>query len=613
MTKIKGGYHGKLLRVNLTKNTITTEDIPEKTLINYIGGRGLGSKLLYDETPKGTDPLGEDNKLYFITGALNGINAPTASRYTVVTKAPLSGTITSSSSGGHFGHNLKSSGFDVVAIEGKSAKPVYISINNNNAEIKDASNLWGKDVHEASDVLISEYGDKAGVACIGVAGEKQTLLASIMNEKNHAAGRSGIGAVLGSKMLKAIVVKGDTKTPVASEEGVKEAIAEWRRYIGEAPLTKDVLKEYGTPVLVNVINNLGAYPTKNFQDGVFLNYPSTSPETFKELYFVKRSPCHGCPIGCARITQTVKAKGKGPEYETIWAYGGLCLVDDLEKIIHANYYCNQYGLDTISTGSTIACAMELSEKGYFDEEAKKLIQEALGRELKFGDGDAIVTLTEKIGKAEGIGKILGMGSKRLAEKYGHPELSMSVKGLEIPAYDPRGLKGMALSYATCNRGGCHLRGYMVGAEAISTPFEIDRFAEQGKPGLVKLFQDNTAIIDSLGACIFTQFAINPDHYAMLWAAVTGIPTTGKEMLQKGERIWNLEKLYNLREGFTLKDETLPDRILNEPFKFGHSKGITIDLDNMLNEYFKLRKWNQNGEASEEKLAELDLKEEVKKL
>lgn len=613
MTKIKGGYHGKLLRVNLTKNTITTEDIPEKTLINYIGGRGLGSKLLYDETPKGTDPLGEDNKLYFITGALNGINAPTASRYTVVTKAPLSGTITSSSSGGHFGHNLKSSGFDVVAIEGKSAKPVYISINNNNAEIKDASNLWGKDVHEASDVLISEYGDKAGVACIGVAGEKQTLLASIMNEKNHAAGRSGIGAVLGSKMLKAIVVKGDTKTPVASEEGVKEAIAEWRRYIGEAPLTKDVLKEYGTPVLVNVINNLGAYPTKNFQDGVFLNYPSTSPETFKELYFVKRSPCHGCPIGCARITQTVKAKGKGPEYETIWAYGGLCLVDDLEKIIHANYFCNQYGLDTISTGSTIACAMELSEKGYFDDEAKGLIQDALGKELKFGDGDAIVTLTEKIGKAEGIGKILGMGSRRLAEKYGHPELSMSVKGLEIPAYDPRGLKGMALSYATCNRGGCHLRGYMVGAEAISTPFEIDRFAEQGKPGLVKLFQDNTAIIDSLGVCIFTQFAINPDHYAMLWAAVTGIPTTGKEMLQKGERIWNLEKLYNLREGFTIKDETLPDRILNEPFKFGHSKGITIELDNMLNEYFKLRKWNQNGEASEEKLAELDLKEEVKKL
>ncbi len=609
---LKGGYHGKLLRVNLTNRTIKTEDIPEKTLIDYVGGRGLGAKLLYDETPKGTDPLGEENKLYFITGALNGVNAPTTSRYTVVTKAPLSGTMTSSSSGGHFGHSLKHSGFDVVAIEGKSKEPVYISINNNDVKIKDASHLWGKDVHIVSDKLIKEYGDKAGIACIGLAGERQILLASIMNEKNHAAGRSGIGAVLGSKMLKAIVVDGDTKTPLASEEAVKEAISEWRRYIGEAPLTKDVLKEYGTPVLVNVINNIGAYPTKNFQDGVFLNYPSTSPETFKELYFVKRSPCHGCPIGCARITQTVKAQGKGPEYETIWAFGGLCLVDDLEKIIHANYFCNQYGIDTISTGSTIACAMELSEKGFFDEKTKKLMHDALGRDLKFGDGEAIVILSEKIGKAEGIGEILGMGSKRLAEKYGHPELSMTVKGLEIPAYDPRGLKGMALSYATCNRGGCHLRGYMVGAEAIATPFEIDRFAEQGKPGLVKLYQDNAAIIDSLGACIFTQFALNPDHYAMIWSAVTGVPASGKDILKKGERIWNLEKLYNLREGFTANDDTLPERILNEPFKFGHSKGISVNLDSMLAEYFKLRNWKQNGEISKEKLEELGLLEEAQK-
>ena len=603
---LKGGYHGKLLRVNLTTREINIEDIPEKTLIDYVGGRGLGTKLMYDETPKGTDPLGEENKLFFITGALNGVNAPTTSRYAVVTKAPLSGTITSSSSGGHFGYNLKSTGFDVIAIEGKASAPVYISVNNQKAEIRDASHLWGKDVHLASDELIKEHSEKAGIACIGIAGEKQVLLASIMNEKNHAAGRSGIGAVLGSKMLKALVVTGDTKTPIADENAVKEAVGEWRRYIGEAPLTKDVLKEYGTPILVNVINNIGAYPTKNFQDGVFLNFPSTSPETFKELHFVKRAPCHGCPIGCARITQTVKAQGKGPEYETIWAYGGLCLVDNLEKIIHANYFCNQYGIDTISTGSTIACAMELSERGYFDEETKKLMHDAIGRDLKFGDEDAIVILSELIGKGEGIGTVLGMGSKRLAEKFGHPELSMSVKGLEIPAYDPRGLKGMALSYATCNRGGCHLRGYMVGTEAIATPFEIDRFADQGKPGLVKLFQDNAAIIDSLGACIFTQFAINPDHYALLWSAVTGIPTTGKEILKKGERIWTLERLYNLREGFTIDDDTLPNRILNEPFKFGHSKGITIDLKEMLDEYFQLRKWNEKGEVSKEKLEELGL-------
>ncbi len=606
MTSIKGCYHKKLLRVNLSERTTKIEDIPEQTLIDYVGGRGLGAKYLYDETPKGTNPLGEENKLYFVTGALNGLNAPTTSRYAIVTKAPLSETISSSSSGGHFGHSFKATGFDVIAIEGKASEPVYLTINNQSVEIKDASHIWGKDVHEATDVLIEESGDKAGIACIGIAGEKQILLASIMNEKNHAAGRSGLGAVLGSKNLKAVVVSGDTKTIVADETKVKNAIAEWRRYIGEAPLTKDVLKEYGTPVLVNVVNNIGAYPTKNFQDGVFLNYPSTSPETFKELHFVKRSPCHGCPIGCARITQTVKAKGKGPEYETIWAFGGLCMIDNLEKIIHANYNCNQYGLDTISTGSTIACAMELSEKGYFDDEASQLMRDALGRDLKFGDADAIVVLSEKIGKAEGIGKILGLGSKRLAEKYGHPEISMSVKGLELPAYDPRGLKGMALSYATCNRGGCHLRGYLVGAEAIATPFEISRFSSKGKPGLVKLFQDNIAIIDSLGACIFTQFAINPDHYAMLWSAATGVEAAGDDILLKGERIWTLERLYNLREGFNIDDDTLPQRILNEPFRYGHSKGITINLEELLEEYFKLRKWTNTGEVTKEKLEELGL-------
>ncbi len=611
--EIKGGYHGKLLRVNLTDRRTSIEDIPEETIIKYIGGRGLGVKYLFDETPKNCDPLGEDNKLFFATGALNGIDAPTTSRYTVVTKAPLSGTITSSSSGGHFGYALKATGFDMIAIEGKSSSPVYLFVNNRKAEIRDASEIWGKDAHHTTDILSNECDEKAGIACIGTAGEKQVLFASIMNERNHAAGRSGLGAVVGSKKLKAVIVQGNTKTPVANKKAVKEAIREWRKFIGEAPLTKDILKEYGTPVLVNVVNNIGAYPTKNFQNGVFLNYPSTSPQTFKELHFVKRSPCYGCPIGCARITQTVKAKGKGPEYETIWAFGGLCMVDALEKIIHANYNCNKYGLDTITTGSTIACAMELSEKGFFDKKTNELMREAIGKQLRFGDGDAVVTLSEKIGKAQGIGKILGSGSKRLAEKYGHPELSMSVKGLELPAYDPRGLKGMAISYATCNRGGCHLRGYLAGAEAIATPFEIDRFTAQGKPGLVKLFQDNTAVIDSLGACIFTQFAINPDHYAMLWSAVTGIQTPGKEMIKKGERIWNLERLFNNREGFTRKDDTLPGRILNEPFKFGHSKGTTVRIDEMLDEYYMLRKWDYKGVVTKDKIEELGLMKEAETL
>ncbi len=606
METIKGGYFGKLLRVNLDDHTCKTEDIPEKTLLDYIGGRGLGSKILFDEVPGKIDALGPQNKLIFATGPLTGINAPTTSRYAIVSKSPLTGTVGGCSSGGHFGNDLKSTGYDVLVVEGVSPKPCYLAIVDNKAEVRDASNLWGKDTHETTDILLQETDAKAGIACIGPAGENQQLIAAIMNEKNHAAGRGGLGAVMGSKNLKAVVVSGKNKTPIDDKEIVDRAIKQWRTFVGEAPLTKDVLKEYGTPALVKAINHDGSFPSYNFQEGVFNDAESISGETFKELYFVKRQPCASCPIACARITATPEREGKGPEFETIWSFGASCGVNDLEKIIHANYNCNEYGIDTISAGNTVACAMEMSEKGYFPESVMKQIKKDIGQDLKFGDADAIVILSELIGKNEGFGKELSLGSARLAEKYGHPELAMHVKGLELPAYDPRGFHGMSLTLSTNNRGGCHLRSYLVSTEAISTPFAINRFESKGKAGLAKLYQDLTTTIDSMVACLFTSFALNPELYAKLVGSVMGIEMNGNDLLKTGERIWTIEKLFNLREGKSREDDTLPDRVLNQPFKSGLSKGYKIEFDTLLDEYYQVRGWTKEGIPTSEKLKELDL-------
>lgn len=609
MKTIKGGYHNKLLRINLTDHTYKTEEISEDILLKYIGGRGLGVKLLFDELPAKTDPLSPENKLLFVTAPLHGSNAATASRFSVVCKSPLTGGIGETNSGGHFGVDFKNTGYDVLILEGKSANPCYIFLYGETVKIREAKHVWSKTTDLTTDILLEETNAKAGVACIGPAGEKGALIASIVNEKGHHSGRTGVGAVMGSKNLKAIVVKGSVDTPYADEEIIKTAKKEWLTYIGEAPLTKNALKEYGTPALVNIINDRGGFPTKNFQEGYFANAESISGETIKELYYVRSQPCKACPIGCAHLTRTPDRAGKGPEFETVWSLGAACFVHDLEKITNANYNCNEYGIDTISIGNTIACAMELSEKGYFDDKTVELIQKDLGRDLKFGDADAMLKLTELAGKCEGFGELLAMGSHRLASKFGHPEIAMHVKGLELPAYDPRGFYGMSLALSTSNRGGCHLKAYLVSTEALSTPFEVDRFSDDGKPGLAKLYQDLIATIDSMGVCIFTSFALNPIHYANMLSAITGVDISSKELLKIGERIWNLEKLFNLREGLTRKDDTLPSRLLNETFSSGHSKGVKVNLEPLLDKYYAKRGWNNDGFPTDSKLKELDLTEE----
>jgi len=602
----RGGYHGKMLRVNLGDGSVTTESLDENLAREYVGGRGLGSAILWNELPPATDPLSPENLLILASGPLNGTGAALSSRYEIVTKSPLTNTILSANSGGRFPIALKRTGFDVVIFEGAAGRPRYLSIEDGKAELKDASSLWGLDTHQTTDRLLKGTSSQTSVACIGPAGERGVLYASVMNEKDRAAGRGGAGCVMGAKNLKAIVVQGTHKTTVADAYAFQEARKIALTMISEAPITKNALKEYGTAVLINIINQFGALPTRNFQEGYFPDADSVSGETLKELIYERSSACATCSVACGRVTRVADRTGEGPEYETMWALGPMCGVKDLEQITEANYNCNEAGFDTITAGSTIACVMELWEKGYLDKATEDKIRDELGSELRFGNGEAMLKCTELIGRNEGFGQMLGQGSLRLATRFGHPELSMSVKGLDLAAYDPRGFKSMGLAYATSTRGACHLRAYFVGPEALATPYAVDRFATEGKAALVILYQDLSAVIDSMGLCMFTIFALNPEHYAGLLSSVTGEPLDGRGLLKLGERIWNLERLFNLREGFTRADDALPPRFSQETLPRGHSKNQVVDLEPLLEEYYRLRGWDEDGVPTEAKLKELGL-------
>ena len=596
-----GGYCGKLLRVNLSTGATNKEDLNLDLAKKFIGGRGLGTYLLSEEIAPDTDALGPANKIIFATGPLTGSAAPAAGRYMVVTKSPLSGTVASSNSGGFWGAELKRAGLDLIIVEGKSDKPCYISINDDAVEIKDAQEYWGKLVSETTGLLLQEAGDpKAKVLTIGPAGERQSLIACIINDTYRAAGRSGVGAVMGSKNLKAIVVRGTGKVQPADADATKEVLSGIRKKIREHDVTSKGLPTYGTSVLVNVINENGIYPTNNFQRSVFETADKTSGETLAEKYLVKNVACYGCPIACGRRSKVDDVEGEGPEYETTWAYGADCGVDDLPSIIKANNFCNEYGLDTISAGATIACAMELYEKGLIKPE------EVDGPPLKFGSGEAIVEWTRKMGAGEGLGARLALGSYRLAEEYGAAELSMSVKKLELPAYDPRGVQGHGLQYATTNRGGCHVRGYLISPEILGIPEQLDRFSLEGKPTWVKNFQDLTAVIDSLGICLFTSFALGADDYRDMFNAIVGESWTTETMLEAGERIWNLERIFNLKAGVRPEEDTLPERLLKEPISDGPSKGHVHKLAELLPEYYKERGWSKEGVPEEAKLTALGI-------
>ncbi|HAF51008.1 MAG: Aldehyde:ferredoxin oxidoreductase [Synergistales bacterium 54_24] len=593
------GWTGKLLRVNLTEGTITTEALRKPWAEEYVGARGLGSKYLYEEVDPAVDPLSPENKIIFATGPLTGTLATSGGRYNVVTKGPLTGTIAASNSGGYWGPELKYAGYDMIIIEGKAAEPAYLWIFNDRVELRCAAKLWGKSTHEATDIIVSETDPEAKVACIGPAGEKLVKFACVINDKHRAAGRTGVGAVMGSKNLKAIAVRGTKGIRVADPKRFMEAVIDARKKLEASPVNSQGLPAYGTNVLVNIINATGGFPTRNFQESVFEGAEKISGETLAATYLLRPKACASCTSRCGRVSAVGEVTGEGPEYEAVWAYGAQCGIDDLASITKANFLCNELGIDPITMGSTIGCAMELYERGI-------LKKERVGMDLYFGNAEAILELTRKTALREGFGDELAEGSYRLASKYGHPELSMTAKKQEMPAYDPRALQGMGLEYATSNRGGCHVRGYLTSPEVLGIPEKLDPASVEDKPQWTKTFQDLTAAIDSSGLCLFITFGLGAPEVASQLSAATGIDYTTEKIMECGERVWNLERLFNLKAGLSAEDDTLPPRLLHEPIPAGPMKGSVCRLGEMLPKYYELRGWDKNGVPKEEKLEELKL-------
>lgn len=582
-----------ILYVSLDSYDIKKERVPDGIYKKYLGGRGLGVKLLYDNLAPGIDPLSPDNWLIVTVGPSTATTVPTAGRFIVVTKSPQTGTIFDSNCGGYFGPQLRRAGYAAVVLTGKSERPVYLWINDDDVEIRDASKVWGKDVEQTTDMLLEETDAKAQVACIGPAGENLVKLAAIMNDKHRAAGRGGVGAVMGSKGVKAIVARGQKSITPQDKERLDEVVTRARRLIKKNSVTDKALPVYGTAVLVNVINEYGMLPTNNFQEGNFNDAEGVSGEKLLERFSEKTYNCFGCPIGCGRVSRVHGKVVGGPEYESIWALGPQCGINDLEWITEANHHCNLMGVDTISVGSTIGCAMELAQEG------------KLETHLKFGSTTGVLELIEDIAYKRGLGADLSEGSRRLAEKYGAPELAMHAKGLEIPAYDPRGVQGHALGYATSNRGGCHLRSYLIGPEIMGSPVLVDRDRTNGKPGLVKLYQDLSAAMDTMIVCRFTNFAWPVDIYAEMVSASTGLEMSGHEFLKIGERIWNLERMFNIREGFGTKDDRLPPRF-SKPLPEGNSRNRVALIDEMLPEYYRIRGWDAQGNPTKQTLEKLGI-------
>lgn len=560
----------------------------------FIGGRGLGARLLWDLVGPEVEPLSPENALIIATGPMTGTGFQTSNRFSVTTKSPQTGTVLDANSGGTWGMRFKRTGYDALIVKGRAPHPVWLEITPGGAALKDASHLWGQTVPQASEALGQDK-NRRNVLCIGPAGENLVRFAAIMNDVSRSAARGGVGAVMGSKNLKAIVVEGDLRVDFADKDRFRFIQYEATKMLKANPVTSQALPEFGTPVMMNILNGLGALPTRNFQQTFFEHAEAISGEAITDQILVDNDACWACPIGCTRVTQTSRAKGEGPEYESAWAFGAACGVPDLETIAEANYLCNELGLDTISAGSTIACAMELAERGLLDSD------------LRFGRADLLLETVEAMAYRRGLGDLLAEGSYRVAARCGAPELSMSVKKLEMPAYDARGMQGQGLLFATSNRGACHMRGNMLGLEALGLPKLIDRLQVQGKASYVILNQNSNSIQDSLVACKFANIAVADEYFARALTALTGIEFPTGEMIRAGERIWTLERLYNLREGFTRADDTLPPRLLTEPAT-GNSAGEVNHLEPMLEEYYRARGWTTEGVPRPAKLAELGLAE-----
>ena len=611
----------KFLRVNLTDGTIKTEALNMDWAREYLGQRGLATRYFVAEVDPKVDALGPDNKLIMTTGPLTGTMASTGGRYSVVTKSPLTGAIACSNSGGFIGAEMKNAGWDMIIFEGKAPSPVYLYVENDHAELVPADDLWGKSVWATDELLHQKYQDpQLRICCVGRSAEAGCLYSAIVNDLHRAAGRSGVGTVMASKNLKAVAVRG-TKGVGNIKDPIRfmKTVAEQKKVLADNAVTGAGLPKYGTQVLMNVINEMGALPTRNMREVKFEGAHAVSGEAMHEPRksdgkpnLTRNAGCFGCTIACGRISTidrghfSVETKPEywgnsgGLEYEAAWALGPDTGVDDLNALTYVNFLCNEDGMDPISYGATVAAAMELYEMGVITQE------DTGGIELKFGSAQALVAVTELTAKGEGFGKILGLGSKRMCEKYGHPELSMTVKGQEFPAYDPRGIQGMGLTYATSNRGACHLRSYTVSSEVLGIPFKTDPLATEGKPELVIAFQDATAAVDSSGLCIFTTFAWSLENIAPQIDAACEGDWSVEKCAEVGARVWNLERDFNMRAGLTSADDTLPKRLLNDGANVGPAQGKVSGLAEMLPKYYELRGWTTEGQLTPETRARYGL-------
>lgn len=605
---MNGGYMGRILRVDLSSGKIEKENLKEGFARKFLGGRGFGARILYDEIKAGTDPFSPENVIVFATGPLTGTRTPESGRHTVISKSPLTGGIGTSTSGGFWGYMLKKAGFDAIVVRGSADKPVYLWVEDGKAEIRSAEHLWGKLVSEVDDIIREETEKRAKVLQIGPAGERKSLISAVMNDKYRAAGRCGLGAVMGSKKLRAIAVSGDQEIQIANPDKFDEAVERARGMIDESDVTKEggLLNSYGTDGIMNIINASGLLPTKNFQTGVFDRAENISGERMAETILERRVGCYNCSIRCGRWVKAgfmdYSIEGESLEYENVWAFGADCEIGDLNPIAVANYLCNEFGFDTISAGNTIAFAMELMERGIISEKDT-------GIDLKFGDGRAMIEMLNMMARREGFGDVLADGTRKAAERIGGNAgyYAIHVKGLELPAYDPRGAYGMGLNYATSNRGAAHVNGYTISPEIFGIPSKVDPYDySDSKVELTIFLQNITAAIDSSVTCLFNVFAFGENEFGDMISGATGWEYSGRDFLETGERVYAVERLFNSREGLSSKDDNLPVRFLKEPMPEGPAKGNTVPLEKMLSRYYEIRGYSDEGVPTPEKLKELEL-------
>ena len=595
------GFHGRLLHLDLTSGQSVWREIETFRLRAFLGGIGLGTSLLYDYAPRGVDPFSPENPLIFASAPLVGTGLTTTAKFAVVTKSPLTGFIADSLSSSYFALELKRIGIDALIITGRSSAMSYLSIKNQTVEIRSAEHLRGKSPLEAESVIRAELNwPSARVAAIGRAGENLVRFATISNEGRHA-GRGGVGAVMGSKNLKAIALSGDCPTDVADSGGI-EKIAAVLRERSLSSLT-DKYREIGTVANLSVFNRLGTLPTRNFQQSTFDDADALSGESLTENNFSRRHGCAACTIRCERLFKALDGRDQRMEYETLFALGPLCGIRDPDSVLHAAQLCDVYGLDTISTGGTLAWAMECGEKGLLPDVDK------FG--LRFGAAEEVFAAIAAIGERQGIGALLAEGSRRAAMEIGGNSMdwAMHVKGLELPGYEPRSLKTMALGLAVSPRGACHNRS---GAYEADFSGEVDRFTTDSRRGsLVAASEDFAATLDSLIVCKFLRKCFS-DYYqeaAEIVSKVTGWDYTGAELKRAGERIHTLKKLFNVREGWQPEDDWLPERLLSEALPTGVAAGVGLSSDElrqMIQSYYQARGWDDSGYIPESRLADLNL-------